>query len=43
LSPENAKLDRVDDLEAAIERKRAMFAAKAEKKKKKLRESHGGK
>lgn len=43
LSPENALRDKIDDLEEAIERKRAMFAAKAEKKKRKLRESHGGK
>lgn len=43
LSPENTMLDGIDDLEAAIERKRALFAAKAEKKKRKLRESHGGK
>jgi hypothetical protein len=39
LSPQNALLDRLDDLEAAIERKRAAFAAKADKKKAKLRAS----
>lgn len=43
LSPENSLRDNIDDLEEAIERKRALFAAKAEKKKRKLRESHGGK
>jgi hypothetical protein len=43
LSPENALLDEVDDLQKAIDRKRALFAAKSEKKKKKLRETHGGK
>lgn len=37
LSPKNALLDHVDDLEAAIERKRAAFAAKADKRKQKLR------
>lgn len=39
LSPEGALLDHVDDLEAAIERKRAMFAAKAQRKKEKLKAS----
>ena len=42
-SPENTMRDNIDDLEEAIERKRAFFAAKAEKRKRKLRESHGGK
>ena len=37
MSPENAHMDQVDDLEAAIARKRAVYDAKAAKKKAKLR------
>jgi len=43
LSPENAARDFIDDLEEAIQRKRALYEKKADRKKQKLRQSHGGK